>query len=293
MDSSNLKPNGTFFPSVLEKKVTYIRNLSDLTVYESGWEDHMPGKGFGPYSWDYNVLHFVIEGEGTYVIGSKTYSVKPNQAFLIPANKETAHYADTKNPWKYFWIGFNCNQSKELLELCGFSDNKFVVPFDDMSFIRQQILKLNDVKSNQVAYEYVVLGCLHEVLGMMLFKSSKSASPSDLKIYVNSAKIYMQANLENKISISDVAKYIGLDRSYFARIFKKITGKSPKSYLQDLRLSYSLILLDQSDLTLKQIALNCGFNDYPHFYKSFFKAYEISPTTYKESLKTALHSITK
>lgn len=285
MNNANIKHTSKVLPSAIEKRVTYIKNLSDLTVYESGWEDHTPGKGFGPYKWNYPLLHFVIEGEGIHIIGNKKYHVKANQAFLIPPNIETTHVADAKNPWKYFWIGFDCNQSKDLLELCGFGSNRYVIPFDDIPLIKQMVLRLNDVRTNQVAYEHIILGCLYEIIGILLFKTKKATPQSDQTIYVNSAKIYMQANIENKISISDVAKHIGLDRSYFARIFKKLTGKTPKAYLQDLRLSYSLVLLDQSDLTLKQVALNCGFNDYPHFYKSFLKVNKISPTTYRDSVK--------
>lgn len=279
------KNSTPILPSTVEINVPFIRNLSDLTIYESGWEDKVSGNSFGPYVWKFNVLHFVIEGEGVLTINDKKYPVKAGQVFLIPPNQETSHTADIKNPWKYFWIGFEGNQSKALLEMCGFSDCKYVVPFDDISLIRQTVSRLNKVKSNQVSYEYLILGCLYEVFAIMFFNSKKKAKGSEQKVYIDNAKAYMKVNLDKNISVTDVAKHIGFDRSYFARIFKKYTGKSPKTYLQELRLSYSLVLLTQTDLSLKQISLNCGFNDYSHFYNTFCKVNKITPTDYRNSLK--------
>lgn len=272
-------------PSTVEINIPYIRNLSDLTIFQCGWEDKLPGKSFGPYTWNFNVMHFVIEGEGFLTINDRKYPVKANQVFLIPAGQEMMHTADEKNPWKYFWIGFNGNQSKALLEMCGFSDYKYVVPFNDMLLIRQTISRINKIKNNQVAYEYLILGCLYEVFAVMFFNSNKKDKEDDKQVYIENAKTYMKANLEKHISVSDIAKHIGFDRSYFARTFKKHTGKSPKTYLQELRLSFSLVLLTQTDLSLKQISLNCGFNDYSHFYNSFYKVNKITPSAYRSSLK--------
>lgn len=272
-------------PSVVEKNIPFIRNISSLTIYESGWEDKLPGKSFGPHKWNFNVLHFVIEGEGFLTIKDRKYPVKSNQVFLIPAGQETTHTADINNPWKYFWIGFDGNQSNAILEMCGFSDYKYVIPFNDMMLIRQTVSRINKVKNNQVAYEYFILGCLYEVFAIMFFNSKKRVKEDDKKIYIDNAKAYMKENLAKHITVSDIAKHVGFDRSYFTRTFKNYTGKAPKTYLQELRLSFSLVLLTQTDLSLKQISLDCGFNDYSHFYNSFYKVNKITPTAYRNSLK--------
>ncbi|MBQ3047301.1 MAG: AraC family transcriptional regulator [Clostridia bacterium] len=275
----------SILPTVVEKNFPSIPNLSDMTIYESGWENNAPGKSFGPYVRDYYLLHFVLEGKGTYIIDGKELAVKSNQVFLIPPNVTTTYFAHSEDPWKYFWIGFNANQCKDLMESCGFYDGIYILPFTDMPIVKQQIKKLYSIKTDMIAYDYFAHGALYELLGCLLHNSQKDFLPLKNDIYVINAKNYIENHFDEKITITDIARHVGLDRSYFSRFFKLKTKVSPQTYLIDTRLKHALLLISQTNLSFSEISQKCAFNDYSHFYKSFQKKYVRTPKQMRDTMQ--------
>ena len=272
-------------PTQHEILFTETRDFFDFTIYESGWEINTPSKGFGPYVRDYYVIHFIVDGKGFYEINDKVHTVKKNQLFLIPPNVSTKYYADSRNPWKYFWIGFNAQNNNELLKLCGFAKDSFVLNFPQMGLITNCAHLLNGYKNRTLVYEQIVLGLLHQSIGILSAKNSNLKQYSVSDSYINAAISFMKINYKSKITVSDVAKHVGLERTYFSKLFSSKVNVTPKEYLLNLKLSRSKKLLVESVMSSFEIASYLGFNDYSHFYKSFVNKYKITPNDYRERKK--------
>jgi AraC-like DNA-binding protein len=74
---------------------------------------------------------------------------------------------------------------------------------------------------------------------------------------------------------------MGLNRSYLTTLFKEHTGMPIKEYLMEYRLQQSILRLQKANYTVKQSALESGFND-PLYYSRLFKArYKVSPHDYR------------
>ena len=71
-------------------------------------------------------------------------------------------------------------------------------------------------------------------------------------------------------------------QNYFSVVFKRETGMTPYAYITKLKLRMAKQLLLESDNSLTQIGLECGFGDYINFYKSFVKAYGEPPLAWKK-----------
>ena len=69
-----------------------------------------------------------------------------------------------------------------------------------------------------------------------------------------------------------------MNKSYFCRRFKLITGKTPISYVNDYRLAKAFSLLTTTDMTTSQIAIITGFTDSNYFTRVFTRHYSISPS---------------
>jgi len=91
------------------------------------------------------------------------------------------------------------------------------------------------------------------------------------------AKEVMMENLDCGIQISTVAKECSLSRSHFSRAFKKATGYSPRDWLQLARLTRAQELLEQTDFSISQVGLECGFVDQSHFTRMFSRKLGIAP----------------
>ena len=83
--------------------------------------------------------------------------------------------------------------------------------------------------------------------------------------------------------MDEMAARMGLNRSYLTTLFKGHTGMSIKEYLMDFRLQQSILRLQRANYTVKQSALESGFND-PLYYSRLFKLrYGVSPHAYRAS----------
>src|SRR5258707_10659185 len=98
---------------------------------------------------------------------------------------------------------------------------------------------------------------------------------------VRRVKEVLEARLDGKIGLEDLALECGLSRCHFARAFKKSTGKPPHRWLMEQRLGRARELLLKSKLSLAEIADACGFADQSHFTRCFFAATGAVPSEWR------------
>ena len=100
--------------------------------------------------------------------------------------------------------------------------------------------------------------------------------------YVDLAINYININYSKKITIELLSRIVGVERTYFFRLFKEAMKMSPKDYLSNIRIEKAKMLLCNSSMNIKEIALSVGFNNYFSFEKSFKDKNGISPTEYRK-----------
>ena len=100
---------------------------------------------------------------------------------------------------------------------------------------------------------------------------------------INSVLNYLRENLAESHSIDKLAKKISMSRSTFTRHFKKETGMTLVNWLINERLLYSKDLLEESSLSIEQIAELCGFKNTTSFRQYFKKRYQVSPNTWRKT----------
>jgi transcriptional regulator GlxA family with amidase domain len=86
----------------------------------------------------------------------------------------------------------------------------------------------------------------------------------------------MNASLNRKLTLPEMATAVGLSASHLRRLFKAQTGKPVATYLKDLRLQHSRDLLETTFLSIKQIAASVG-QSANHFVTDFKKMHGVTP----------------
>jgi AraC-like DNA-binding protein len=97
---------------------------------------------------------------------------------------------------------------------------------------------------------------------------------------------YIHQNFKEEISLTKAAEVSGLQLHAFCRYFKSLTNRTFSEFLNDVRIGYACELLHQSELSITQIALECGYNNISYFNRCFRKANQMSPKDFRQSLET-------
>jgi len=92
---------------------------------------------------------------------------------------------------------------------------------------------------------------------------------------------YISANIENDITLADLAKVGGQSLFHFARKFTHTMGVSPKRYVSRMRLDKAMAELAEGKLPLAEIALNAGFSSQASFTRAFRRATNMTPQEYR------------
>jgi len=83
-------------------------------------------------------------------------------------------------------------------------------------------------------------------------------------------------------SLEALARLTGLSVTHFRRLFMETFKESPAKYALRLRLNHARDLLETTNRTIANIALDAGFYDQSHFVKAFRNIYKITPTAYRK-----------
>ncbi len=99
--------------------------------------------------------------------------------------------------------------------------------------------------------------------------------------YIENAQDYMRRHVAEKVSLDKLCRYVGLEKSYFCRLFKQISGDTPMYYFIRQKIELSKEMLSAGERN-SDIASATGFADEFHFSRTFKKITGISPRQYKD-----------
>lgn len=251
-----------------------------LVFYFCGWQKCEPEHAFGPAVRTHFLFHFILSGKGSYERGGVRRELRAGQGFLILPGESTCYGADKEDPWEYCWIGFNGTEAENILTECGLGTDHLIYEDHSGGLLGQEMLRLVDSFNRAGANGYTLLGQLYLCFSHMVKK--QPGNESVVQGYVRRALDFIHNNFSYEIGVWEIARAVGVDRTYLYRIFRKEVGKSPKEYLTAFRLKMAAGMLAGSSLPVTEIALSCGFKEASLFGKQFRAAYGCSASKYRK-----------
>ncbi len=94
----------------------------------------------------------------------------------------------------------------------------------------------------------------------------------------------MHAQLEQDLSLKEIAAASYLSPFHFLRVFKKLTGTTPHAYLANIRASRAQLLLAEPNLSVTEISSRVGYSSPSHFTKAFRQATGLTPRAFRKAL---------
>lgn len=101
---------------------------------------------------------------------------------------------------------------------------------------------------------------------------------------VQKTRSYVDEHYQDSISLNQLAERFNVADSYLSHMFKEVTGCNLMLYLATIRIQHAKELLSRQDISITEVALMVGYDDYSYFSRVFKKLEGCSPRTYREKL---------
>ncbi len=137
-------------------------------------------------------------------------------------------------------------------------------------------------------FENLVRYHLSAALHLIVVNSPLSAKMRSKQEEVDAARIrgmldYIHGNFADDLTMDDISRSVNASSSVCLRCFRQMLGTTPIQYLKNYRLEKAAHLLKTTRLPIKDVALDCGFNDMSYFTKAFREKTGTTPKEYRSS----------
>jgi len=247
-------------------------------------------------------LSYVITGSGTRIVGDLTEFFSSGEVVFLPPNMPHGWYFDEYDHDKEgkienITIIFSSvflesidsifpETSNYIKEICRI---KQAIKFEGNTQLRIQEIMTDMVSQSDIERLlsliriFVIIGLSKETSVVGTLKKQNKGT-----IKMQSISRYIVNNYQQKISLEEVAKYVGMNNSSFCSFYKKMKGKSFFTDLYEYRINSSCVMLKETMMSISDICFAVGFEDVPHFNRTFKKLKGESPMDFRRNCSIIL-----
>ena len=238
------------------------------------------------------ILMYCVEGEGWFEIENQVQKIAANQVFVLPKGKAHCYGSKSKNPWTIYWIHFDGEKAAFFSE--GLDKPLLVSPekdsrIEDRFKLFEEVFSTlkNGYSKNNLEFS---ITALFYFFGSLKYLSTyracnNSSQQLQQRDVADEAIHFMRENVRKRLTLKEIADYVGISQSYFSTLFQSKTGYSPLNYFIHLKIQEACHHLDFTDMKINQISLLVGFEDPFYFSRLFTKTMGNSPCEYREKKK--------
>lgn len=260
---------------------------------------------------DFFELNVVVQGVGCHYIEKNRFLVAAGDVLVIPPDIRHGYVPYDENNFSVFHLlmerSFFYDYSKEIDEMRYMHSFLNVEPMlrasnndegESFLHLNEQRQKrifpfLNNLvhlakKKSECAqiFHFYTLGLMGELAYYMFENSTDDKRvKNEVQLDILRSVNYMRTNFSECIKLNDLAKAARMSRTEYCQRFKKILKCPPMRYLLDMRLDKACRLLENSELSVTEVALECGFFDNSHFTRFFKRKYNVSPREYRRDMR--------
>ncbi|MDO5155020.1 MAG: helix-turn-helix domain-containing protein [Eubacteriales bacterium] len=122
----------------------------------------------------------------------------------------------------------------------------------------------------------------HDVIFDYAKRMKKLQKQQIISVHCIKAMDYIYDHLHENIQVADVADYLGLERSYFSKLFHREMGQTISQFIASKKIETAKQMLMYSEFTCSEIAQYLSFSDNSHFASSFHKHTGTTPSNYRK-----------
>jgi AraC family transcriptional regulator len=268
---------------------------------EIAQHEPIPGLYYSPYLED-DVLTFLMAGVSPmemHISGGilRNERMAPGSIHLLPRQTVYGARTDWKSAWTYGALQLNRRmvistsaallrgdpERIELVPTYGFNDPLLYHLSMELTSEMQNASPRSPLYAESLTNRLTLHLLRHYSTGRVVRElSSRRLTFMQLRLIDE----YIQAHLDQKISLEDLANCLHLSVPHFERMFRATTHEPPYRYVIEVRLERARALLQRTRLTVADVALQCGFSSQSHFTTHFTRHTGVSPARFARGMRS-------
>lgn len=233
-----------------------------------------------------HILILCVAGEGWFELNGKRGVVQQNEALLIPRGMAHSYGASVDDPWSIHWVHFTGGSSDYFARLLPQDTYTLAVAPAAAETVKDLFCECYDgfLGSFVLQQMIYIAQTLHHLLGELLFNNAAFSPRLRTSRFhsVRETLDYLRQNLDQRLTLDEMAEHAELSKSHFLRLFKDQTGYSPVDYFIHLKVQHACMLLSATHQTIREISFAVGYDDPYYFSRIFKKVVGIAPSEYRE-----------
>lgn len=232
---------------------------------------------------DYQLL-YIAAGQGHFFINGQERVVSAGNiiVYLPGQPQEYVYFKDDKTD--VYWVHFTGSDVEKIIDYYNIrlSENIiYIGTSPDYQWLFGQIIQ--EMQLCRPRFEELISLLLRNIF-ILISRNLIKANRADnsLENEVELAMHYFRENYRSEINVEDYALTRGMSASNFYRVFKQISGSTPLQFILKLRLSNAQNLLENSNLSIAEIASAVGYENPLYFSRLFNKHIGVSPSEYRK-----------
>ncbi len=247
-------------------------------------------------------IFYIIEGERQFFFNNRQYQAKSGDLILIDTNQIHMTQSVSSDDHGYnrviLYIDYQKMQEYDEkysdLQLIRFFHENYGVYHLTEEQQRQFLMLYHDLRifltkkerNYKTGVELNVLAWLHKMTNQLSRNETNVPASPDTARYKTAYAVadYLSENCEKNISLDELAEHFFLSKYYLCRIFKEVTDYKITEYVNIHRIRKAARLLEDTSLSISDIATQLGFESLTYFEKTFKTYMVLSPLKYRKSL---------
>jgi len=225
------------------------------------------------------LIFYCTEGEGLAEVGNRVLKIRAGDVVLLPAGVAHSYRSTRHNPWSIYWVHFRGSDSHLFLSrISSKYGQRSIGVHSNVIAQFQKLMTLENFGDDSRRY-MVAAQQLRVLLGLIIeYRHHQGQANPFAKL-----DSFMASNLSQSISLNDMASVMDMSPSKFCALFKQQRNRRPIEYFNGLKIERAKFLLEQTDLSIREIGDAIGWQD-PYYFSRVFKKYAgISPRSYRNA----------
>lgn len=249
-----------------------------------------------PTHWHSEVeLIYILEGSAVYHVNASRYPLRQGEGLLINSNRVHYGYSPDHTNFRYAILQFRPDfveskpiRQKYINRLIGDSSlDAAWIPTESDALLTclQTLITLNLQKPED--YELEVAVQFYPLLQQLVRLTQDSPQPAaSTRIpALQNMLSFIQNHYAEPIRLADIAAAGTMCRSKCCDLFRNVLQQSPLEFTQSFRIQQSIRLLQDTDLSVSEIAERCGFSNASYYVECFHRAVGQPPKKYRTMLQ--------